>query len=217
MSQKLVIRNAGPEDAPFLAWLMLESGRGHVQKGIWEVILQLPEDDCLEFFRVLIVTEFIHLYHYSCYLMAELDGKPVAGLGGHDPAARGHHTIPSALPEVLPKVKKNPLWDVVAGTAPTPKIVDCIPPSLEGVWAIDSVATLPEFRRLGLIDRLLVDMMDNGRSRGFKKAQINLFMGNIPAQRAYEKHGFKILDEFPDPYFEKEIGAPGMSRMIRNL
>ena len=60
-------------------------------------------------------------------------------------------------------------------------------------------------------------MMENGRNRGFKKAQINLFMGNTPAQRAYEKQGFNILDEFPDPYFEKEIGAPGMERMIRNL
>jgi translation initiation factor 4G len=216
MSQDLVIRNAGPKDSPFLAWLMLVSGRGHVQRGVWEVILQLPEEDCLEFFRLLTVTESIHLYHYSCYLLAELEGKPVAGLGGHDPAVLGYHSITNALPEVLPKAKKNPLWEIVAG-APTPKIVDCIPPALEGVWVIDSVATLPDFRRRGIVDRLLVDMIERGRSRGFKRSQICLFMGNTPAQRAYEKQGFKVTDEYPDPYFEKEIGAPGMARMIRML
>ena len=42
-------------------------------------------------------------------------------------------------------------------------------------------------------------------------------MANIPAQRACEKHGFTLLDEWPDPYFEKEIGSPGMAGLICDL
>jgi ribosomal protein S18 acetylase RimI-like enzyme len=36
----------------------------------------------------------------------------------------------------------------------------------------------------------------------------------VAAQRAYEKHGFKIIDEKYDPYFEEQIGSPGMARLL---
>jgi ribosomal protein S18 acetylase RimI-like enzyme len=56
-----------------------------------------------------------------------------------------------------------------------------------------------------------------GREKGFRCAQINIYIGNIPAQRLYEKYGFKIVDEKRDPYFEMQIGSPGMARMLRDL
>jgi len=56
-----------------------------------------------------------------------------------------------------------------------------------------------------------------GRQKGFKRAQINIYIGNIHAQRLYEKYGFKIIDEIRDPYFEAQIGSPGMARMLRDL
>jgi ribosomal protein S18 acetylase RimI-like enzyme len=67
------------------------------------------------------------------------------------------------------------------------------------------------------VSRLLDHILEVGRKRGFQRAQINIYIGNTPAQRAYEKHGFRLLDEWRDPYFEKEIGSPGMARMLREL
>ena len=44
-----------------------------------------------------------------------------------------------------------------------------------------------------------------------------IFIGNVAAQRLYGKHGFKILDEIRDPYFETQVGSSGMSRMLLDL
>ena len=66
--------------AGFLAWLILTAGRAHVNRGIWEVVLDEPEDRCLAFLELLTVTEIPHLFHYSCYLVAEAAEGPVAGV-----------------------------------------------------------------------------------------------------------------------------------------
>ena len=97
------------------------------------------------------------------------------------------------------------------------RVLPCIPESLEEAWIIDSVATLPEYRGLGLAGRLLESILDRGRGLGFRLAQLSIYIGNTPAQRLYEKHGFNVIDENRCPDFEKEIGSPGMARMSRFL
>ena len=209
------IRPARPEDTEFLAWLILTAGRAHVTRGIWEVILGATEQDNLEFLKLLAVTARPHLFHYSCYLIAELDGKPAAGLGGYDPKICGYEALRRAMPEVFMKLGHT-------GTDPeankrAERVLCCIPEDTEGAWIIDSVATVPEHRRKGLVDRLLAAILEKGRQKGFRRAQINIYIGNLPAQRAYEKQGFKIIDEKRHPDFEAEIGSPGMARMLKNL
>ncbi len=211
----LRLRNAGVNDAGFLAWLILTAGRAHVKRGIWEVVLNQPEDDCLSFLELLTITNAPHLFHHSCYLIAETESGPVSGLGGYDPDILGYPRLREALPEVYARSGRLPPQDMAAGEPP--KITACIPPSVQGAWVIDSVATLPAFRRRGIVDRLLDNVLDLGRQKGYRQAQISIYMGNTPAQRAYEKHGFRLLDEWSDPYFEKEIGSPGMARFICDL
>jgi ribosomal protein S18 acetylase RimI-like enzyme len=211
----ITIRKAGSEDAEFLAWLMLTAGRAHVKRGIWEVILNLPEDECLGFLKLLAVTDTPHLFHYSCYLIAETEGKAVAGLGGYDPNSLGYPALQQSLPEVFRKAGKSPPEEMRSGRVP--KITTCIPPALEGAWIIDSVATRTDFRRRGIANRLLDSILAIGRSKGFQLAQISIYIGNIPALHAYEKHGFRLLDEWRDDYFEREIGSPGMARLVCTL
>lgn len=211
----LKIRNARVNDAPFLAWLILTAGRAHVKRGIWEVILDQPEDGCLHFLELLAITTAPHLFHYSCFRVAEIESGPVSGLGGYDPDILGYPRLMETLPEVYAKLGRLP-EKKTAGGGP-PRITACIPPSVKGAWVIDSVATLPAFRRKGIVDRLLDNVLDLGREKVYRQAQISIYMGNTPAQCAYEKHGFRLLDEWPDPYFEKEIGSPGMARLICDL
>ncbi len=209
------IRPAKAEDAEFLARLILTAGRAHVTRGIWEVILGGTEQDNLKFLKLLAVTAIPNLFHYSCYLIAELDGQPAGGLGGYDPKRLGYTAVQQAMPEVLQQLGYS---------APDPeankraeRVLCCIPDDAQDAWIIDSVATLPEYRRKGLVDRLLVAILEKGRQKGFRCAQINLYIGNHPAQRAYEKHGFEIVDQKFHSDFEAEIGSPGMARMLRNL
>jgi ribosomal protein S18 acetylase RimI-like enzyme len=211
----LKTRPARKDDADFMSWLMLTAGRAHVKKGIWEVILSQTEKECLNFLKELSVTRIPHYFHYSSYRLAEVDGEPVAGLGGYDPAFLGNSALWAALPEVYSK-----LGGETAGihlSNDSPKIISCIPDSVKGAWVIDSVAALERFRRKGIVSKLLKEIMEKGRKKGFKLAQINIYLGNVAAQRLYEKHGFRIIDEVHDPYFEAQIGSPGMACMLRNL
>jgi ribosomal protein S18 acetylase RimI-like enzyme len=212
---RVVTRQAGPEDAGFIAWVMLAAGRAHVRKGIWEVILAEPEERCLAFFERLAKTVNRHLFHYCCFRVAEVGGCPAAGIGGYDPVGLGYPALSLALPEAF-RASGIQRQEKTRETG-QPRIVDCVPPTLEGAWVIESVATLPEFRRRGIVDRLLEEMIEAGRELGFRRAQINIYIGNEPALRAYQKHGFRILDERRDPYFESQIGCPGMARLVREL
>jgi translation initiation factor 4G len=209
------IRAARPEDAFFLAWVIITSGRAHVQRGIWEVILGGTEEECLAFLQILVVTKTPHLFHYSCFLVAEVDGRPVAALGGYDPRSLGYPALRKAIVEVVHKLGMSEP-DKAASTR-SEKVLSCIPDEVEGAWVIDSVATVPEFRKRGIVSKLLKEILEKGRKQGFHRAQINMYIGNIPAQKAYEKHGFKVVDEKWEPAFEEEIGSPGMARLLRDL
>lgn len=209
------IRQARAEDADFLAWLMIIAGRAHVTRGIWEVILGGTEQECLIFLKHLAVTTTPHLFHHSCYLIAESDGKPAAGLGGYDPSRLGYIALQKAMPEVFRKL--GYLGPSPEANNRAERVLCCIPDNVKGAWIIDSVATLPAYRRKGLVDRLLTVILEKGRQKDFQRAQINLYIGNRPAQRAYEKHGFKIVAHKCHPDFEDEIGSPGMICMLRNL
>jgi ribosomal protein S18 acetylase RimI-like enzyme len=158
------IRPAQKEDASFLAWLILTAGRAHVKRGIWEVILDSSEKDCLAFLEMVAVTQTPHLFQYTCYLVAELDGEPVAGLGGYDSNKLGYTALQKALAEIFVKIGLNP--DQMNSHQPH-RILECIPDAVEGAWVIDSVATRPEHRRKGIVDSLLETIIEKGRRQGF--------------------------------------------------
>jgi len=211
----ITIRTAEARDANFLSWLILTAGRAHVRKGIWEVILGMPEEQCLHFLRLLSATVIPHFFHHSCYLVADVDSMPSAGLGGYDPNISGNSALFQALPEVFQRLGGGS--PSMSQDGAPPRILNCIPEPVEGAWMIDSVAAVPEFRRQGVVSKLLEAVMKQGREKGFRHAQVNIYIGNTSAQRLYEKNGFAILDEMRDPYFEAEIGSPGMARMLRDL
>jgi ribosomal protein S18 acetylase RimI-like enzyme len=81
-------------------------------------------------------------------------------------------------------------------------------------WIVEHVATKPEYRRRGLVERLVHEMLERGRARGASMANIGVLIGNDPAQRAYEKCGFVVVEEKRDAEFERVYGSPG-ARMLR--
>jgi ribosomal protein S18 acetylase RimI-like enzyme len=82
---------------------------------------------------------------------------------------------------------------------------------------VENVATLPEFRRQGLVDRLMERILARGRERGATTADISVFIGNDAAQLAYEKHGFAAVAEKRHPEFEAVYLTPGTRTLRRGL
>jgi ribosomal protein S18 acetylase RimI-like enzyme len=211
------IRKCRPDDAAFLARSILIAGRAHVSKGIWEVVLNTTEEECLRFLEHIIVTEVPHLFHYSCSLLAETtESIPVGSLGGYDPQKSGYFALQQALPEVYKKLDL-PEHTFQEASDRASKILSCLPKEIDKAWVIDSVATMPEYRGRGIAERLLQAILDEGRKQGYSLAQINMYAGNEPALRLYKKLGFEVIEETQDKYFEKEICSSGMISLIKKI
>ncbi len=211
---EIEIRTARPDDASFLGWVIFAAGRSHCPRGVWDIIVGMPENECITFLEHLTVTEAHHMFHYSDFIIAEVDGRPVAALSGYDPKQLAE--VGQPLLEAFQKLGLNgsSRLDNQKGVA---AILYCYPEETEGAWIIESVATLPEVRRRGVINILLEEVLEKGRRLGFGLAQVGVFIGNTPAQNAYEKCGFKVVDEKRHPDFEAETGSPGMKRLLLDM
>lgn len=208
------IRAGTPDDADFLAQVMMLASRGHLRRGVWDLIAGGSEENCLDYLRRLALSEPVSLCHYSSFILAEQDGRPAAALCGFDPRAGGWQT----LGEAMQKVQRDLGWtkeDEKASAARTAPVWQCTFDTLEGAWVVESVATLPEFRRRGLADALMSEILEVGRARGHRLTQLTILIGNVAAQRAYEKAGFSVRDEKRHRDFEAALGAAGFMRMVR--
>jgi len=210
------IRSARPDDAQFLAWVMLTAGRSHLQYGIWDHYIGGTEPDCLSFLSLVATTQKPHLFHYATFLVAEHDGQQMGALSGYDPKVLGMQAFTEALPEVFQKVGWSRDEQKAALERYLPWMT-CMPDDTEGAWIVESVAARPEHRRKGVVNRLLDEILNRGRESGYNRAQIGVLINNTPARRAYEKSGFTFVDEKRDPTFEAIFGTPGITKLLRDL
>jgi ribosomal protein S18 acetylase RimI-like enzyme len=91
-------------------------------------------------------------------------------------------------------------------------------PQVQGdPWVVEWVATAPEFRRRGLVDRLMAEILDRGRARGKNEGHISVLIGNDGAQRAYEKNGFVPYADSVNEQFEAVYGCPGARHLRRTI
>lgn len=59
------IRRGKVEDADFLARVMMLASRGHLRRGVWDLIVGGSEENCLDYLRRLALSEPVSLCHYS--------------------------------------------------------------------------------------------------------------------------------------------------------
>lgn len=212
----ITIRPAQPEDAKLLAWCMLMSGRSHMEIGIWDLIISQSEERCLEFLELLALQGPRHMCYYTEFLVAEVDGKPVAALEGFDPVSNGEETVAEPMMAVVEKMGLTE-EDMAPGQQSIAAFYTCYPETADGAWVIEQVATLPEYRRTGVITALVDAVLEKGKQQGHKLAQVSFYIDNTPAQQAYEKAGFRYVDEKRHPDFEAAIGCPGIIRFLRDI
>jgi translation initiation factor 4G len=210
------IHPARPDDAPFVAWVMLAAGRSHLSYGVWDHYVGGTEQDCLSFLGLIATTAKPHLFHYSTFVVAEINGQRAGALSGYDPKVLGMKAFTQALPEAFQKFGWSRDEQKAAFERYLPWMI-CMPDDAEGAWIVESVAALPQYRRQGVVNTLLVDILERGRSSGYKRAQIGVLINNIPARRAYEKNGFKFDSEKRDQSFEATFGTPGITRLLLDL
>ena len=156
------------------------------------------------------------LYHCESFLIAEIEGQPAAALCGF--------RIKDAweiVGESMSNVQRDLGWTEGNVAASYQRIgpvwAACMPADAGADFAIESVATLPQYRRRGLANALIDEVLQDARKSGCKLAQITTYIGNDAAQTSYEKSGFKVLDEKRCTELETILGVPGFIRLTRAL
>lgn len=208
------IVNTTRDHIPFVAWVVLMSHRSQLPKGMWDFMLEGDEAERLRFLEAWVDADILHWGHFSLFKVAEVDGVPAAGLCGFFENELGVETVVNATALTYQKLG-IPAEEAAAGWERA-KLVENIEIKHEpGAWVVEHVATKPEFRRRGLVARLIAEMLERGRERGAKTSEIGLFIGNDRAQAAYAKAGFTVADEHRDAEFEAVYGCPGALMMRR--
>jgi translation initiation factor 4G len=211
------IRPATPADVPFLAWVILAASRSHLPLGAWDHFLASPERDVLRFLTRMVAQPTPSFCRWEGFLVAEVDGVPAAGLSGYAPTDPG---MANPDPAIADAARTTFAWDEAnlrAADQRLAKFVTCVSEVPPDTWAVEWVATRPEFRRRGLVHELLRAVLDVGRARGFRHAQIMVFIGNTAAQCAYERAGFAVTAEKRHADFEQLMGCPGNACMRRDI
>jgi GNAT superfamily N-acetyltransferase len=209
------IRPAVAADAPFLAWVQQEAARSHLPQGFWDLTFPGPDADRLRIIGRMCTAKARSFCHWSGFLVAEVDGRAVAGLCGYTQPSLATGTL---LFQAMNEAFDAERWSeedrrqVGGRTAP---FLTCIPEAHEDAWIVEWVATRPEYRGRGLIRSLLHEILDRGAAAGHAQSQIAVLIGNTPAQRAYEGVGFRVVDEKTHPEFERVLGSPGIRRLLR--
>jgi len=211
------IVEATPEHAPFVAWVMLTAFRSHLEKGFWDFLLEENDEaGKLHYLETLATTDQLHWAHYKPFIVAEVNGTPAAALSGYFEEELGGEALQMAMIEANAKTGRSE-QQAAAGFGRAMSIMNVIPGHVAGAWIIEDVATLPEFRRRGLVDRLMAEILERGRARDATTSDISVFIGNDPAQRAYEKCGFEVVAEKSDLEFESVYKTPGIRTLRRAI
>lgn len=210
-----VIRPAKTGDADFLAWAILSAARGHLDRGWFDIVLAGKETTSLDFVRRLTLTPTRSWWHYSRFLVAEMDGIPAATLCAFR-ASDAYPLSRQALIEVARELgwsdaEQQEMWRRGG------HIFTCTFDTSDDAWAVENVATLPEYRRRGLTNALIELSLAEARLSGARQAQITFPIGSDAAERAYAQAGFRVKDEKRHPDFEAVTGAPGLRRLVRDL
>jgi ribosomal protein S18 acetylase RimI-like enzyme len=213
----LKIVDATPKHAPFIAWVMLTAARSHVERGLWDFMTDASEPETLRLLERLTLNGERHWAHHAMFIVAEVDGTPAAALSGYIQSEANESTLAAPLLQAHLDVGRT-AEDLAAGFARAGSIMNVAPEHQDdGAWVIEHVATAPEFRRQGLVDRLMREIIERGRARGAKRADIGVLIGNDRAQKAYEKAGMRVIGEKRDAEFERVYGCPGVRSLTMSL
>jgi ribosomal protein S18 acetylase RimI-like enzyme len=214
------VRRANENDIDLIAWVMLAAARSHLDRGIWEYLNDHDEAQTLDYLRRVAVTDTVHLFHHSLFLVAELDGEAGAAMCGYDSGTEGFEAFGPEMATVSSMCgidMTDPEYGRRMGVMLSGFSYDDDDGPPGPRWVIENVATKPDFRRKGLVDALLHQLLGAGRERGFSTAQIGVYIGNEWARRAYVKAGFETVAEARSADFEREIGCPGSELLLQPL
>jgi len=217
MMKRVSIRPACDKDIPFLAWVMSTAARSHLTECPWSIIFKEPEARTLALLERTVQIPDLYWSYVSNFWVAEVDGYCAAAMCAFAPTATLTQDLASLQCGVVlqePGCSEKKLTGIRERLAVATL---GLPEELDDAWGIESVAVLPEYRGQGLIDKLFEHVVELGKTRGFKSAQIMCLIGNVQGEQAFERNGFRMVSQKINPEFEALFGTPGAKLMVKDI
>src|ERR1700744_59391 len=156
-----VIRPATPNDAPFLGWACVAAARSPLARGWFEIVLRQDEAFCVQFATYLTLAKARSWWHWSLFLVAEVDGEiasAMCGFGDDSVYHVSHEAMAEAADKMgIPESEQAQFW---------PRGAFIVSPSTseDDAWTIENVATAPKVRGTGVALALLTAELDVARA-----------------------------------------------------
>jgi hypothetical protein len=161
------IRDATQQDAAFLARVMLLSARSHRENrpGFWEIALDRTQAGCCVYLEQLATVDLQCPMHWRHFLVAEVNGRSAAALACYDPRDDGGRFGLRAMDKADANLGLRNIRGTQACARAFDTLAKCAWPEEPGVWTIEYVATLPQFRGRGLMGAAGKDARERARER----------------------------------------------------
>jgi ribosomal protein S18 acetylase RimI-like enzyme len=179
----LRIVEAEAKHAPFVAWVILTAFRSHMEKGFWDVFRPGTDEELLRYLEALTTSKAQHWTSLPLFIVAEVDGEPAAALSGYFDEEHGGARLRDGMAEADAATRTSADPEAMARAL---TVLSVSPDHVPGAWIVEDVATRPEFRRRGLVDALLEEIMERGRKRGATVSDIGVHRERRRAERVRE-------------------------------
>jgi ribosomal protein S18 acetylase RimI-like enzyme len=210
-----IVRTARKEDCHAIAFHAYLAGKSHLVLSASDFLIpgeHGPTTERLSVLEALLQTDTVSWFHYTHYLVAEVNGNVEGSMCIFSNRNRSLESMDKALSElgwtrqdIQEKEKRMTLFEIVDFDIPYDQL------------HIETTAVSPAFREQGVATLMLEKAVKQGRSLGFREAYLTVLIGNTPALRTYEKVGFEVVAEKLDTVFEKATGCQGKALMSLRL
>jgi len=198
----ILVREAKKEDAAFIAQMVLQSTRAGKAVGMFDLIFDINEDkEILSLLEAFVATSVKHQYHYSNFLIAQIDSQDVGTLCSYEPRVATRQNFIDALAEI----------DVTQNVESTLKIFDeCDFNLTNRVLMFDCMEELEGFVDLDVLKTLMQKTLLKARMKGYSVAQTIVEIGSLDTLLFYKKLGFKEVKEVECELYKEYLGRLGL-------
>jgi len=197
------IRKATETDTKFLAQMILQSSRAEKKVGMFDFVLGSGSDkELLAKLENLTKTKAKNYCHFSNFLIAEIDAKPVGTLCSYEPRIATKQAFKDSLQEIECDQKLDEYEELLH---------QCDFEQNNRTLIFDFMEEVEGFLDVGILKALMTKSLLTARLKGYTIAQSIVEIGSLETMLFYKKLGFKEKKQKECEEYREKFGRNGLA------